>query len=241
MITLKTLLPAGSKPAPVLLARLPRIFLTSAQREDLPETFESDGEQYAVAEKNLRPLEVDDIFLDDKGRLIAVGAAPERVFHVTGDLDLLRQAAVALMMRGTRVSQTEDGFGIAADDDLKLAFDQIGLACTEVTEPFTPVPLPKHHHGCCCHDDDGCGCGHHHHDEDGDECCCGHHHHDEDGEECSCGHHHHHDEDGDECCCGHHHHDEDGDECCCGRHHHDEDGGECCCGHHHGEGEKASN
>ncbi|MCG5030836.1 hypothetical protein MAF45_05180 [Mesosutterella sp. OilRF-GAM-744-9] len=259
MITLNRLLPPGSAPAPVLLARMKKIPLTFSQRLDLPAEFEAAGESYKVMAPDMRVLEVGDIFMDEKGAMYAVDAAPEAVYHVTGDHTMLEQAAAALMMRGFRVMQTEDGFGVAADEALGAALKQIGLACAEVTEPFTPViPCCGHHHhdGCCCghhHDEDEeCGCGHHHHhDGDEDECCCGGHHHDEDGE-CGCGHHHHGEGEEGECCCGGHHHDEDGEcgcghhhhgegeegECCCGGHHRDEDG-ECGCGHHHhGEGEE---
>ena len=234
MITLTRLLPAGSRPAPVLLARMKKIPLTLAQRQALPASFEAAGDSYEVKVEELRELEVDDLFMDDKGTMYAVSAAPETVYHVTGDMVVMEQVCPALMVAGFRVSAVEGGFGVAADPILGEQLKQIGLTYTEVEEPFTPEPRPvcgcHHHH----HDDEcGCGCGHHHHHHD-DECCCGeHHHHDED--ECCCGEHHHHDED--ECCCGEHHHHDEG-ECCCGEHHH-HDEGECCCGehHHHDEGE----
>ena len=190
MTTLTKILPAGSKPAPVLLARMKQIPLISAFRAELPSTFEAGGEAYEVTVPvdELRPLEIDDILMDDHGQLYAVSAAPEVVFHVTGDMNLMQQAGSALLMRGYRVSQTEDGFGVAADEDLGLALKQIGLTYTEVTEPFTPIVMDS----CGC----GCGCGghHHHHDDDDDE--------DE---------HEHHHEHGDHCCCGHHHHHHDHD------------------------------
>ena len=232
MTTLVRLLPEGSRPAPVLLARMKKIPLTLAQRQMLPPTFEAEGETYEVKVEELRELEVDDLFMDDKGTLYAVAAAPETVYHVTGDPVVMEQVAPALMVAGFRVMATEGGFGVAADPVLGGQLKLIGLSYTEETEPFTPEPRPVRGCGCGCgghhhhHDDEcGCGCGghHHHHDE---ECGCGcgeHHHHDD---ECCCGEHHHHD---DECGCGcgeHHHHN---DECCCGEHHHHE--GECCCGH----------
>ena len=253
MITLSKLLPEGSKPAPVLLARMKRIPLTFAQRSALPPAFEAGGESYEVKAEGMRPLEVDDLFMDDKGGMYAVGAAPEKVFHVTGPVELMQQAAAALMIRGFRVMETENGFGVVADDNLGTALRQIGLDYTEHDEPFTPVPVPHcgHHHGggcgCGCghhhhHGEDeecGCGCGHHHHHGEDEECGCGHHHHHGEGEECGCGHHHHHGE-GEECGCGHHHHHGEGEECGCGHHHHHGEGEECGCGHHHhhGEGEE---
>ena len=190
MTTLTKILPAGSKPAPVLLARMKQIPLISAFRAELPSTFEAGGEAYEVTVPvdELRPLEIDDILMDDHGQLYAVSAAPEVVFHVTGDMNLMQQAGSALLMRGYRVSQTEDGFGVAADEDLGLALKQIGLTYTEVTEPFTPIVMDS----CGC----GCGCGGHHHHHDDDE--------DEDEHE-------HHHEHGDHCCCGHHHHHHDHD------------------------------
>ena len=220
MTTLTKILPAGSKPAPVLLARMKQIPLISAFRAELPSTFEAGGEAYEVTVPvdELRPLEIDDILMDDHGQLYAVSAAPEVVFHVTGDMNLMQQAGSALLMRGYRVSQTEDGFGVAADEDLGLALKQIGLTYTEVTEPFTPIVM----------DSCGCGCGrggHHHHHDDDDECGCG------------CGGHHHEHEEG-ECCCGGHHHDHEEGECCCGGHHHEHEEGECGCGGHHHEHEE---
>ena len=229
MTTLVRLLPEGSRPAPVLLARMKKIPLTLAQRQMLPPTFEAEGETYEVKVEELRELEVDDLFMDDKGTLYAVAAAPETVYHVTGDPAVMEQVAPALMVAGFRVMATEGGFGVAADPVLGGQLKLIGLSYTEETEPFTPEPRPVR--GCGC----GCGCGGHHHHHD-DECGCGcgghHHHHDEECG-CGCGEHHHHD---DECCCGEHHHHE-GEECCCSEHHHHE-GEECCCGeHHHHEGE----
>ena len=173
MTTLTKILPAGSKPAPVLLARMKQIPLISAFRAELPSTFEAGGEAYEVTVPvdELRPLEIDDILMDDHGQLYAVSAAPEVVFHVTGDMNMMQQAGSALLMRGYRVSQTEDGFGVAADEDLGLALKQIGLTYTEVTEPFTPIVMDS----CGC----GCGCGghHHHHDDDDDDEHEHHHHH----------------------------------------------------------------
>ena len=48
MTTLTKILPAGSKPAPVLLARMKQIPLISAFRAELPSTFEAGGEAYEV-------------------------------------------------------------------------------------------------------------------------------------------------------------------------------------------------
>ncbi|WP_174703618.1 hypothetical protein [Mesosutterella multiformis] len=254
MTTLTKILPAGSKPAPVLLARMKQIPLISAFRAELPSTFEAGGEAYevTVSVDELRPLEIDDILMDDHGQLYAVSAAPEVVFHVTGDMNLMQQAGSALLMRGYRVSQTEDGFGVAADEDLGLALKQIGLTYTEVTEPFTPIVMDSCGCGCGCgghhhhHDDDdecGCGCGghHHHHEEEECGCGCGGHHHEHEEEECSCGcggHHHDHEEEECGCGCGGHHHEHEEGECGCGGHHHDHEEGECCCGGHHHEHEE---
>lgn len=233
------ILASEATPAKAILNRAQHVALTSLERDNLPAQVIVNGVTVETEVSDKRPLEVGDVLLDDAGHFYVVDAAPESVLMIKGDEEFAAEAAVALLNRGIRVAQVENGFAIAKDEALQQLLTDAGLEFEEVMMPFDPIKLPKRHHGggCCCgghhhHEHgEGCGChgGHHHHDE-GEGCCCGHHDH-EHSEGCACGgeHHHHHNEDG-ECCCGHHDH-EEGCECGGEHHHHHEDG--CCCGHHH--------
>lgn len=233
------ILASEATPAKAILNRAQHVALTSLERDNLPAQVIVNGVTVETEVSDKRPLEVGDVLLDDAGHFYVVDAAPESVLMIKGDEEFAAEAAVALLNRGIRVAQVENGFAIAKDEALQQLLTDAGLEFEEVMMPFDPIKLHKRHHGggCCCgghhhHEHgEGCGChgGHHHHDE-GEGCCCGHHDH-EHSEGCACGgeHHHHHHEDG-ECCCGHHDH-EEGSECGGEHHHHHEDG--CCCGHHH--------
>ncbi len=233
------ILASEATPAKAILNRAQHVALTSLERDNLPAQVIVNGVTVETEVSDKRPLEVGDVLLDDAGHFYVVDAAPESVLMIKGDEEFAAEAAVALLNRGIRVAQVENGFAIVKDEALQQLLTDAGLEFEEVMMPFDPIKLPKRHHGggCCCgghhhHEHgEGCGChgGHHHHDE-GEGCCCGHHDH-EHSEGCACGgeHHHHHHEDG-ECCCGHHDH-EEGCECGGEHHHHHEDG--CCCGHHH--------
>ena len=233
------ILASEATPAKAILNRAQHVALTSLERDNLPAQVIVNGVTVETEVSDKRPVEVGDVLLDDAGHFYVVDAAPESVLMIKGDEEFAAEAAVALLNRGIRVAQVENGFAIAKDEALQQLLTDAGLEFEEVMMPFDPIKLPKRHHGggCCCgghhhHEHgEGCGChgGHHHHDE-GEGCCCGHHDH-EHSEGCACGgeHHHHHHEDG-ECCCGHHDH-EEGCECGGEHHHHHEDG--CCCGHHH--------
>lgn len=233
------ILASEATPAKAILNRAQHVALTSLERDNLPAQVIVNGVTVETEVSDKRPLEVGDVLLDDAGHFYVVDAAPESVLLIKGDEEFAAEAAVALLNRGIRVAQVENGFAIAKDEALQQLLTDAGLEFEEVMMPFDPIKLPKRHHGggCCCgghhhHEHgEGCGChgGHHHHDE-GEGCCCGHHDH-EHSEGCACSgeHHHHHHEDG-ECCCGHHDH-EEGCECGGEHHHHHEDG--CCCGHHH--------
>lgn len=230
------ILASEATPAKAILNRAQHVALTSFERDNLPAQIIVNGVAVETEVSEKRPLEIGDVLLDDAGHFYVVDAAPESVLMIKGDEEFAAEAAVALLNRGIRVAQIENGFAIAKDEALQQLLTDAGLEFEEVMMPFEPIKLPKRHHGggCCCgghhhHDhSEGCGChgGHHHHDEEG--CCCGHHDH-EHSEGCGCGgehHHHHHHEDG-ECCCGHHDHEQ---ACECGDEHHHGDG--CCCGHH---------
>ena len=244
MSTLTKLLPANAAPAQTLLDKAHALPLTSAQRAELPQVIHTpEGEvELGVPADQLRPVEVNDVFVDEKGGFWAVRPAVEKVLNVTGDVNVLREAAGALVNRGVRIAQIEEGFAVLPLPNLAKMLQMVGLEVTEAESPFDPIQFKAAHGGCGCHDDeDSCGCGHHHHHHDHDgECCCGGHGHEhKHGEgECCCGHdHHEHDHEEGECCCGGHGHEhKHGEgECCCGGHGHEHKHGEGegCCGHHH--------
>lgn len=227
------ILASEATPAKAILNRAQHVALTSLERDNLPAQVIVNGVTVETEVSDKRPLEVGDVLLDDAGHFYVVDAAPESVLMIKGDEEFAAEAAVALLNRGIRVAQVENGFAIAKDEALQQLLTDAGLEFEEVMMPFDPIKLPKRHHGggCCCgghhhHEHgEGCGChgGHHHHDE-GEGCCCGHHDH-EHSEGCACGgeHHHHHHEDG-ECCCGHHHdHDEEHHHHSHQRHYHHEE------------------
>ena len=231
------LLSLESEPAKPILDRAAPIALTFIERFKLPTSFQVGDQMIENALGEVRPLEVGDVLVDEKGGFYKIEAPVETIFKVTGDLNLMQEAVYALTARGVRVAQTEDGFAVAGIEQYKAMLESVGLTVTAAQEPFIPVPLPRPHHGGC-----GCGCGGHHHDDGECGCGCGgHHHHDEDECGCGCGGHHHHDEGEGGCGCGgHHHHDEGEGGCGCGGHHHHGEG-ECGCGcgghshHHHDE------
>lgn len=238
------ILPAQATPAKAILSRAKHVALTSAERAKLPSVVTVDGAAVETDIKDVRPLEVGEVLLDEAGHFYVVEAAPETVLIIKGDEEFAAEAAVALLNRGIAVAQIENGFAIAKDEELQQLLTEAGLEFEEAVMPFEPIKVPQRGHGCCCghhhHEHgEGCGCGGHHDHEHGEGCGCGgdhHHHHHEDGH-CCCGGHHDH-EHGEGCGCGgdhHHHHHEEG-ECGCG-HHHDHEDGECSCGHHHEHGE----
>ena len=216
MTTLTKLLPSGAAPAQTLLEKAGRLVLNSAQRASCPTTISTEAGDVTVSVADMRPLEVDDVFLDDKGGFWVVTPASEKLLQVTGDVDVMREAAGALINRGVRVMGSGEGFAVLPLPNLAKMLEMVGLQVEEIEAPFDPIRFVQA--GGCCggHGHGGCGCGGHHHHHDEGECGCGHHHHE------------------DECCCGEHKHEEG--ECCCGGHGHDE--GECCGhgkGHGHGE------
>lgn len=244
------LLSLDSEPAKPILDRATPIALTFIERIKLPSAFVVGDQTIENALGEVRPLEVGDVLVDENGGFYKIEAPVEKIFKVTGDLNLMQEAVYALTARGVRVAQTEDGFAVAGIEQYKAMLESVGLTVTAADEPFMPVPLPRPHHGGCgcgCgghhhhHGDGECGCGcggHHHHDDEGCGCGCGGHHHDDEECGCGCGGHHHHDDEECGCGCGgHHHHDDEECGCGCGGHHHHDDK-ECGCGgHHHAEGE----
>ena len=230
MIKLTKLLPANATPAQTILKNAKKLMLDSDQRASMPKSLETEYGAVELAVQEMRPLEVNDVFVDETGAFWVVRPAVETVLHVTGDPDLLQQAAIALMHRGARVAIAEDGFLAPPIRNLPDMLEMAGLHVEFEKRPFDPIRPEKPKaadSGCCCghhhhHGDGSCGCGHHHHD--GESCGCGHHH-DHEGEACGCDEHHH---QGEGCGCGHHHDHKD-HECCCGGHGHEHDG-KCGCG-----------
>ena len=174
MSTLTKLLPANAAPAQTLLDKAHALPLTSAQRAELPQVIHTpEGEvELGVPADQLRPVEVNDVFVDEKGGFWAVRPAVEKVLNVTGDVNVLREAAGALVNRGVRIAQIEEGFAVLPLPNLAKMLQMVGLEVTEAESPFDPIQFKAAHGGCGCHDDeDSCGCGHHHHhhDHDADE------------------------------------------------------------------------
>ena len=211
MTTLTKLLPQGAAPAKIILETAHHLVLTSAERAECPKTLKTEAGEVTVAVAEMRPLEVGDVFVDETGAFWVVRPGVEKVLHVTGDVDVMREAVAALVNRGVRVAQAPDGFAVLPLPNLAQMLGMVGLTTTEVDAEFDPIQFVQR--GCC---------GHHHHHHDG--CCCGHDHDHEHGEECGCGHHHHHDG---ECCCGHDHEHDHEEGCCCG-HDHDHEHGAAC-------------
>ena len=187
MTTLTKLLPPEAAPAKPILDRAHALPMTSAERAEWPTEIAVEGGSVTFGMEERRVLEVNDVFVDEKGEFWAVRPAVEKVLHVTGDLDLMREAVGALINRGIRVAEAEGGFAVLPQTNVAKMLAMIGLEVTEVEEPFDPIRIVARPHGGC-----GCGCGGHHHHHHGEgECGCG------------CGgegHHHHHGEG--ECCCG---------------------------------------
>lgn len=239
------LLALNAKPAKALLSRAKTVTLTYAERVTPPKAFSCGDAELENALGPVRPLEIGDVLIDEKGGFYVVQAAPDRLMRVTGDARMLQEAAYAFASRGVRYAKTEDGFSMMENEQFRTMLTSVGLKTEPVVAPFIPeaLPEPEEEESCCCcghhHHDGECGC-HHHHDHD-EECGCGCHHHHNHDEECGCGCHHHHDHD-EECGCGCHHYDHE-EECGCGCHHHEDHDEDCgceqhdhdkgCCGHHH--------
>lgn len=218
------LLALNAKPAQALLARAKKISLNYAQRLTPPSGFVAQDETLENALGAVRPLEVGDVLIDEKGSFYVIEAAPDRLMRISGDPQMVHEAAYAFAARGVRLALTDDGFAMIENEQFRSMLVSVGLRTESYVAPFVPMPLQEAaEEGCCCcghhhHGADGCGCSHSHEDECGchdHDCCCGHHHHDED---CGCSHHH-----DEECSCGCHDHETEETECSCG----------CGCHHSH--------
>ena len=152
MTTLTKLLPPEAAPAQPILDRAHVLALTLAERAEWPQEVKVDGDVITFGVTERRPLEVNDVFVDEKGEFWAVRPAVEKVLHVTGDLDLMREAAGALINRGVRVAEAEGGFAVVAQENVAKMLTMIGLEITEVEEGFDPIRVVYRSAG-------GCGCG----------------------------------------------------------------------------------
>ena len=112
MTTLTKLLPPGAAPAKIILERAGGLVLTSAERAECPKTITTAAGEVSVAVEEMRQLEVGDVFVDDAGAFWVVQPAVEQILHVTGDIDVMREAVAALINRGVRVAQAPDGFAV---------------------------------------------------------------------------------------------------------------------------------
>ena len=137
------ILPAQSTPAKAILSRAKHVALTSAERRELPASVTVDGAAVETDVKDLRPLEVGEVLLDEAGHFYVVEAAPETVLIIKGDEEFAAEAAVALLNRGIAVAQIENGFAIAKDEELQQLLTEAGLEFEEAVMPFEPIKVPQ--------------------------------------------------------------------------------------------------
>ena len=172
MTTHTKLLPPGAAPAHALLEKAGRLVLNSVQRAGCPATVSTESGEVTVDVKDMRPLEVGDVFLDDKGGFWVVAPATEKVLQVTGDVDVMREAAGALINRGVRVMASGEGFAVLPLPNLGKMLEMVGLTVEEIEAPFDPIQFVAAG-GCCGGHGHGHGDGHGHGEG---HCCCGGHH-----------------------------------------------------------------
>ena len=103
------LLSLESRPAQTLLARAKKVVLSYADRVKTPAELTIDGVVYENALGDVRPLEVDDVLVDEKGAMYVVAAGEDKVMHVTGDHELMQEAVYAFVARGIRVANSIKG------------------------------------------------------------------------------------------------------------------------------------
>ena len=113
------LLSLDSAPAQAIVDRAKAISLTMAQRVTPPESFSVGSDMVENGLGQVRPLEVGDILVDEKGGFYKIEAAAEDIYKVTGDIALMQEAVYAFTARGLRVAQTDDGFAVVAIPQFK--------------------------------------------------------------------------------------------------------------------------
>ena len=133
------ILASEATPAKAILNRAQHVALTSAQRKNLPDAIELDGQSIEVSVADKRALSVGDVLLDESGHFYVIEAAPENILLIKGDEEFAAEAAVALLNRGIEVAQVEGGFAIAKDEQLQQLLTDAGLEFEEVQLPFDPI------------------------------------------------------------------------------------------------------
>ena len=126
------ILASEATPAKAILNRAQHVALTSAQRKNLPDAIELDGQSIEVSVADKRALSVGDVLLDESGHFYVIDAAPENILIIKGDEEFAAEAAVALLNRGIEVAQVEGGFAIAKDEQLQQLLTDAGLEFEEV-------------------------------------------------------------------------------------------------------------
>ena len=84
------LLSLDSAPAQAIVDRAKAISLTMAQRVTPPESFSVGSDMVENGLGQVRPLEVGDILVDEKGGFYKIEAAAEDIYKVTGDIALMQ-------------------------------------------------------------------------------------------------------------------------------------------------------
>jgi urease accessory protein len=169
MTTLTKLIDPKSRPASVLLKRAQRLELTGIQRQALPDHLNSGGHHLHHTLAGHRPIEVDDVLLDERGGLWVVTAAAEPLWHVAGAMPELHAAIYWLGLRSIRLALHHDGFDLLPESVPRAALESRGLVVTDETATFIPEALaiddhdePGHVHGPDCGHDHAHDHGHEH-------------------------------------------------------------------------------
>ena len=163
MTTFTKLLPSDARPAAPILERASVLVLTTGERAEWGDAFETPEGRIEVKVEEHRPLQLNDVFVDEKGGFWVVRPGVETIYSVTGDLDTMREAAAALISRGVRVGRTEEGFSLLPSANIRKMLEMIGLSVEEVEAEFDEVVIKQ---GCCGghgheHGEGSCGCGGH--------------------------------------------------------------------------------
>ncbi|CAN5421991.1 hypothetical protein BH09PSE6_BH09PSE6_14520 [soil metagenome] len=175
MTTLTKLIDPKSRPAAVLLKRAQVLELTAAQRLALPDHLDAGEHHLHHTLAGHRPIEVDDVLLDERGSLWVVAAPAEALWHVSGPMADLHAALYWLGSLQVRVALHGEAFHLLPHAVPRAALESRGLAILDEIGAFRPVALapleadePGHVHGP--------DCGHDHAHDHGHDHEHGHHH-----------------------------------------------------------------